>query len=416
MSKNKKIPELVAPAGNWSQLQSAIEAGCDSVYFGIKGLNMRHLASNFDILELKKIIDLLHKNNKQGYLALNVIIYQQELSKVEKILKQAKKCAVDGVILWDMAALSLARNLGLKIHLSTQASVSNFLALKHYYNQGVKRVVLARENTLDDTKQIVKKINQEKLNCQIEAFIHGAMCVSISGRCFLSQYSFSKSANRGQCLQPCRREYLISDTQEGNQYLLGQDYLLSPKDLCTIDFIDELIEAGIDAFKIEGRIRSAEYVKVVTSAYRRAIDAYLEGKLNKTLKTKLKTELKKVYNRGFSDGFYFGQPKEAISRQLAHQYEKVYIGDVVKFFKKINVAQVKVMNEPLRTGDKILCAGKNTPALFTEVKQIQINHQFVDNLEKGETGGLKVPFILKRHDKIFLWRKKGLSLTESAKP
>ncbi len=404
--KQIKKPELIAPAGDWSSLYSAIEAGCDSVYFGVKGLNMRNLAANFDILEIKKVMEELRQNKKKGYLALNVIVYDKEIEKIEKILKEAKKAKVDGVILWDMAVFSLAKKLGLAIHLSTQASVSNSLALKQYALLGAKRVVLARESRLTDVKNIIRTIKKEKIDCQVEAFIHGAMCVSISGRCFLSQYSFTKSANRGECLQPCRREFLISDTQDDSQYVIGKDYLLSPKDLCTIDFIDSLIKAGIDAFKIEGRIRSPEYIKVVTSVYRRAIDAFFANKLSKNLKEKLKTELKTVYNRGFSHGFYFSDPSKDICRQLENTYEKVYSAEVIKFYKKINVAEVLVRNEPIKKGDQILCMGKTTPASFAVADNIQINHEFVDIIKRGEKGGLQLPFTVKRNDKVFIWRKK----------
>ncbi len=407
MKKEMKKPELVAPAGDWSSLCSAIASGANSVYFGVKDLSMRNLATNFDILEIKKVITLLHEKKCKGYLALNTIIYNKEITKITKILKAAAKAGVDGVILWDMAVFTKARELGLKIHLSTQASVANFLALKEYASRGVKRVVLARECKLPDIREIALKLKKEKLDCEIEAFIHGAMCLSISGRCFLSEFTFSKSANRGKCLQPCRREYLITGVQEECQYVVGQDYLLSPKDLCTIDFIDKLIESGINVFKIEGRIRSSEYVGVVTSVYRRAIDAYFNGKLTKTLKDKLKKELTAVYNRGFSSGFYLGQPKESPNRFLENSYEKVYLGEVVKFYKKINVAEIKISNASLDKGKQILCIGKNTPASFTKVDNIQINHKFVDSLGKGEIGGVKLPFIVKRKDKVFLWQKKS---------
>jgi len=367
---------------------------------------MRNLAANFDILEIKKVMEVLHKNKRKGYLALNVIVYDKEINKVEKILQEAKKAKVDGVILWDMAVFSLAKKLGLVIHLSTQASVSNLLALKKYSELGVKRVVLAREVRLADIKNIIRAIKKEKINCEIEAFIHGAMCVSISGRCFLSQYSFAKSANRGECLQPCRREFLIADIQDDAQYIIGQDYLLSPKDLCTIDFIDELIKAGINAFKIEGRIRSPEYIKVISGVYRKAIDAFFANKLDKDLKEKLNKELKTVYNRGFSSGFYWGQPDNEKCRELENTHEKVYAGEVIKFYKKINVAEVLIRNEPIKKGDQILCMGKNTPASFAAVGDIQINHEFVDSIERGQRAGLKLPFIAKRNDKVFIWRKK----------
>jgi len=351
----------------------------------------------------------LHTNKKKAYLSLNVIVYDKEVSKIKKILKEAKKAKVDGVILWDMAVFSLAKELGLKIHLSTQASVSNLLALKKYSKLGVKRAVLARECGLTDIKNIISSIRKEKINCEVETFIHGAMCVSISGRCFLSQYSFAKSANRGECLQPCRREFLISDTQDDSQYIIGQDYILSPKDLCTIDFIDDLIKAGVNAFKIEGRIRSPEYIKVVTGVYRRAIDAFFANKLDKDLKEILKEELKAVYNRGFSTGFYLSDPSKDICRELEHTHEKVYAGEIIKFYKKINVAEVLVRNEPIKKGDQILCMGKNTPASFAVVDDIQINHEFVPELKKGEKGGVRVPFVLKRKDKVFIWRKKAIN-------
>jgi len=406
MKRKYKRPELVSPAGDWSSLYSAVGSGADSVYFGVKGINMRNRASNFDILEIKKVMDVLHENKRRGYLALNVIVYNHEINKIKRILKEAKKCRVDAVILWDMAVFSLAKELGLEIHLSTQASVSNFLALKNYHSQGIKRVVLARENTLSDIKNIIRRIKKEKINCEIEAFIHGAMCISISGRCFLSEYSFSKSANRGECIQPCRREFILSDTQGDSQYIAGRDYILSPKDLCTIDFIGDLIEAGISGFKIEGRIRSPEYTKTVTSVYRRAIDSFFCGKLNKALKEKLKKELGTVYNRGFSSGFYWGEPQESVSRALENTYEKVYAGEVIKFYKKIKVAEIRATNEDLKKGEEILCVGKSTPASFAVIDDIQINHRFVDSIKRGEVGGVKLPFTVRNKDKVFIRRKK----------
>jgi len=402
-----KKPELVAPAGDWSSLRSAVASGADGIYFGVKGLSMRNLATNFDTLEIKKVIELLHEKKRKGYLALNTIIYNKEITRVTKILKAASKAGVDGVILWDMAVFTKAKELGLRVHLSTQASVANYLALKEYALRGVKRVVLARECKLPEIKEIIRKVKKEKLDCEVEAFIHGAMCLSISGRCFLSEFTFSKSANRGECIQPCRREYVITDTQGECNYIVGQDHILSPKDLCTIDFIDKLIESGINSFKIEGRIRSPEYVGVVTSVYRRAIDSYFKGKLTKTLKEKLKKELSAVYNRGFSSGFYLGQPKESPNRFLESTHEKVYLGEVIKFYKKISVAEIKVLSAGLKKGAQILCLGKNTPASFAKVGGIQINHKFVDNLKKGEIGGVKLPFIVKRKDKVFLWQKKA---------
>ena len=399
-------PELVCPAGDWASLRTAVKNGADSVYFGIKGLNMRNLATNFDVLELKKIIGFLHAHKKRGYLALNVIVMHNEADKIKTILKTAKAASVDAVIAWDACVISIAKKLNLRIHLSTQTSVANIEAVKFFTKLGAKRIVLARECTLKDIKQIITAIKKGKLRCEIETFIHGAMCVSISGRCFLSQYSFNKSANRGECLQPCRREFLIKDTEGETDYLLGKDYLLSPKDLCAIEFIDELIKAGITAFKIEGRMRSPEYIKVATSVYRKAIDSHFKGKLSGPLKKKLKQQLKTVYTRGFSSGFYFGQPTNAFSRKLAHTHEKVFLGEVKKFYKRIGVAEILLQNSSLKKGDEIIFYSKNTPVETATVQEMQQKHKFIKQAKKGEIIGVKLPFMVKSKDKVFIWRLK----------
>ena len=405
--KNKRIvPELVSGAGDWPSLTAAIDNGADGVYFGIKGINMRNSAVNFDISELKKIMKLLHKSKKRGYLALNTIVMDSELSKVERILKEAKSAGIDAVILWDMAVFSLAKKLGLNIHISTQASISNTKALEFFADLGAKRVVLARECTLSDIKKITRYIKNNNIDCQLETFIHGAMCVSISGRCFLSQYSFRKSANKGECLQPCRREYLIKDKEDENEYIIGEDYIMSPKDLCTIDFIDELINAGIDSFKIEARARSAEYVKVATAAYREAIDAFFRKELDERLKDTLKKRLSTVYNRGLSSGFYFGEPKGQVSHLLQHTHQKVFLGEVRRFYKKISVADILIQAGTLKRGDTVMFIGKSTPALSAKVDELQSDHKFVDSAAKGQNIGVKLPFSVKPKDKAFLWKEK----------
>ncbi|MDP8212667.1 MAG: peptidase U32 family protein [Candidatus Zapsychrus exili] len=404
MKKHK--PELLSPAGDWPSLLSAIEGGADSVYFGVKGINMRHMASNFDILEISKVMDLLHKNKRRGYLTLNTTISNKELAKVSKILKEAKKSSVDAVVLWDMAVLLKARELGLNIHISTQANVSNVDALKTYASLGAKRIVLARECHLVDIRKIIKVIKEEKIDCEVESFIHGAMCVSISGRCFMSYYSHGKSANQGKCIQPCRREFLIKDLDDESSFVIGKDYVLSPKDLCTIDFIDELMDAGIHSFKIEGRMRSPEYIKEVTSCYRKAIDCHLKGKLTKQLKKKLKERVSQVYNRGFSTGFYFGKPEESNSNRLEHSYEKIYVGDVTRFFKKISVAEVRVRTKEIKVGDDILFLGKSTPSEKHKVAEMRIDDKSVKKAKKGDFVGIKLPFFAKPQDKVFLWKRK----------
>ncbi len=408
IKRNSSCPKLLAPAGDWPSLMTAIDSGADSVYFGVKGMNMRNLADNFDLLEIKKVMRTLKDKGKEGYLALNVFVRDRELPLARKILEEAKRSGVDGVILWDMGVFATAKELGLPIHLSTQASVTNFAALRAYAELGAERVVLGRECTLDQIREIVRERNESGISCRIEAFIHGAMCVSVSGRCFLSAYSYGTSANKGECHQPCRREYTIKEIDGDTEYVLGQDYLLSPKDLCTMGFLDQLIDAGIDAFKVEGRMRSPEYLRVVVSSYRRAIDAHAKGELTEGLKQALLKDLGKVYHRGFSNGFYFGRPEGQISRGLEHRYERVYVGEVARFFPRISVAEVKVFNEGLRVGGEIVIVGKKTAADPFTVEEIQRDRAAVSRAQKKDIVGIKVPHPVFPRDKVFLWREKGL--------
>ena len=295
-------PELIAPAGNWPMLMAAIKARADAAYFGVKQLNMRMTANNFELSELKKVVSECHKNKVKAYLTLNTIIYDNEIGKLKKILTEAKKAKIDAVIAWDFSVLKEANKLKIPIHLSTQASVSNYESAEYYYKKfGVESITLARELSMEQIKSIIQKINdyypiknkslKNNKKLEIECFIHGAMCVSISGRCFLSQHLFNKSANRGECLQPCRRKYIVYEPEDKYKLALGEDYIMSPKDLCALPFVDKLIEAGISAFKIEGRNRSPEYVKTAVECYREAINNYKKiDKIKSRLLTKLKTE------------------------------------------------------------------------------------------------------------------------------
>ena len=402
MKSTKVIPELVSPAGDWPSLRTAVDNGADSVYFGLNNFNMRQMAPNFDALEIPKVMDFLRSQKKKGYLALNVIVKDDELNKIARVLKTAKRSGVDAVILWDMAVLSLARQEGLAVHLSTQASVANSRALAHYAALGVTHVVLARECTLQEIQKIAAFIKKEKVNCTIETFVHGAMCLSISGRCFLSYDSFGQSANRGACLQPCRREYLIREIDGDTEYIIGQDYVLSPKDLCAIDFIDELVGAGIRAFKIEGRMRPPEYIAATTRVYREALDACMSGTMSEAKKKQWKARLSQVYNRGFSEGFYFGSPQNAVSRRREHTQEKIFLGEVRKFYKKISVAEIMIQKGPLKYGDTLLFIGKSFPLRQIDVKEIERNHEPVREARKGEMVGIKVPFAVKAKEKVFL--------------
>jgi|TARA_B100002003_G_C14122263_1_gene539845 putative protease len=399
MKLSKKKPELLSPVQDFVSLTAAIQAGADAIYFGIKGLNMRAGARNFLIKDLKKIIEQCHKNKVKAYLALNTIIYDKELKNVQSLLKKAKEAKVDAIIAWDFSIINEANKLNLPIHISTQASLANFEAIKTLKKQykNIQRVILARELDLTQISSIISQLKKAKINIEIETFIHGAMCVSVSGRCFLSQEVFGKSANRGECLQPCRRLYTIKDVEEGHEFELGPDYVLSPKDLCTITIIDKLLTSGISCFKIEGRNRSPEYVKVVTEVYREAIDN------KKADKKKLFKKLKTVYNRGFSKGFYLGKPIDEWSKDYGSQAskKKIYVGVVKNFYKKHSVAEIKVETHGIKIGDHLMIQGNKTGVIEQKVNSMQINHKEVKQIKKGKIG-IKLEKSSRENDKVFV--------------
>jgi putative protease len=394
-------PELISPVGNLPMLSAAINAGTNAVYFGVKNLNMRITANNFELSQVKSIVDKCHKNKVKAYLALNTIVYDNEIEKVKNILKEARKAKIDAVIAWDFAVLEECKKLKIPIHLSTQASVSNFDSLSAYYkNYNIKRAVLARECSLEQIKEISRKIKDKKLKIELEAFVHGAMCVSVSGRCFTSQFVFGKSANRGDCLQNCRREYTIVD-EEGNKLKLNNNFVMSAKDLCTLPFINELIQAGITGLKIEGRNRSPEYVKVVTECYKSIINL---KKINKKeIKNKIK-KLKTVYNRDFSSGFYLGKPINEFTDEYGSKAtkKKFYVGKIKNFYKKINVAEVIVEDKPLKVNDEIIIIGNKTGAINEKVKSIELNHKKIKTARKGQRIALKIKNTARENDKVFV--------------
>ena len=405
--KRSDMPELLAPAGDHASLKTAASCGADSVYFGTKVMNMRDSAGNFELSELGNVMDFLHCRGMKGYLTLNTIVYNSELPKVRRVLEAAKSAAVDAVICWDAAVISIAKELGIPIHLSTQASVSNIAALKFYANLGVSRVVLARECSLKDIREIHDAAVAEGVDCELEVFVHGAMCVSESGRCFMSTSAFGKSANRGRCIQPCRRLYRITDVEDaGNSYVIGEDYVLSPKDLCMIEHLDKLRDAGVSAFKIEGRSRSADYVKATVSCYRTAMDAFSDGSVTPAMLKGLKARLADAYNRGFSEGFYFGLDDDWISPGPQSRVTKVFCGEVVNFYNRIGVAEFLIRAGTLKVGDRILVYGKNTPAEYADVGEIQVEHKSVDFVSRGERCGIKLPFTVRPKDKLFIVREK----------
>lgn len=364
--------ELLSPAGNFVSLRAAIQAKADAVYFGITELNMR--TKNFKLSDLKKIKTICGKVKR--YLTLNTIIYEDELKQAEHIIKTAKPF-INAIICWDISIIQLCKKHNIPFHISTQASVSNSQAALFYKKLGAKRIILARECSLKQIKEIKKKTNIE-----LETFIHGAMCVAISGRCFTSQFTFGKSANRGECLQNCRREYIIKDVDEKFKLKLNNNFVLSAKDLCTLEFIEKLKHAGISSFKIEGRNRSPEYVKVVTEVYREALD----NKLTKKRITELLIKLKTVYNRDFSSGFYLNQPINEFTNKYGSKAttKKQYVGKITNYYNKNKVAEILVESNVFKKGDKLMIQGPTTGVIMLKVKDIVQNNKKVNKTGRGE--------------------------------
>jgi putative protease len=401
--KGRKKQELMAPAGDRTMLTAVIKAGANAVYFGVDKLNMRTKAANFKIDELPEIVSFCKKNNIKTYLTLNTIVFEEELDEIDEIISAVKKSGVDQIICWDLAVAEKCREHKMPFCISTQASVSNSLSANFYKSVGASRIVLARECSLEEIKKIRKNTDIE-----IEAFIHGAMCVAVSGRCFMSYHLFGKSANRGECIQPCRREYEVYDPIIKKSILIGEDYVLSAKDLCTIEFIDKLIEAGIDSFKIEGRKRSPEYAAKVTSVYRRAIDFYYENKLTDEVKKKLLKELEEVYNRGFSSGFYFGKPS---SEDYADIYgskattKKEYIGKVLNYYKRSKIVYIKLETGKLKIDDEVMIIGPTSGVVNLKLKKILFEEEADNQAVKGDKITFPCPHLVRHNDSVYLISK-----------
>jgi len=390
----------MAPAGDWTMLRTAVNVGADAVYFGVEKLNMRAKAKNFSIDELPEISKFCKSKKVRSYLTLNTIVFEDELSEAEQIIKAAKKAKIDRIICSDLAVAELCNNSKMPFCISTQSSISNSLSASVYKKLGAVRIVLARECSLEEIKKIRKNTDLE-----IEAFIHGAMCIAVSGRCFMSHHLFGQSANRGECIQPCRREYEIYDTATKKSLLIGDNYVLSPKDLCTIEFIDQLIEAGIDSFKIEGRKRAPEYVATTVSVYRKAIDLYFKKKLTTEKKKEFLKELETVYNRGFSSGFYFDVPSSeeyaGVNGSKATT-RKVYVGKVLNYFKKPKAAHILLESGMIEMNNSLLIIGETTGLVEINLEEIIINDKFSSSAKKGDEVTFVTPELVRKNDKVYL--------------
>lgn len=395
-----KKPELMAPAGNWTMLHAVVDNGADAVYLGADILNMRAKAANFTLETLPEVTTFCHENNVKVYLTVNTLVRNEELEELDGLLDAARDADVDMIICTDFAVINLCREKKIPFCISTQASISNSAAAKMYQSLGAERVVLARECSLEEIRKI-----KDEVDVEVEVFIHGAMCVAVSGRCFLSHHMFGKSANRGECVQPCRREFEVVDTSTDKSLVLGSDYIMSAKDLCSLPFLEMLIDANIDSFKIEGRKRSPEYAAKVVSVYRRAIDAQVGGELTEELKDELMRDLQSVYNRGFSEGFYFELPggeEFAKVHGNASTIRKQYSGKVKNYYKQPKIAHVLIESEPVRKGDSVLLIGETSGVVEVTLNEMLVNDEERDEAKRGDEITFPCPSVVRLNDKMFV--------------
>ena len=401
--------EIMAPAGSWESLAAAIKAGADSVYFGIEKLNMRSKSSsNFTTDDLREIVSICNENKVKSYLTVNTILYDGDLTLMREIIDVAKDSMVSAVICADVAALMYANSIGVEVHLSTQLNISNVEALK-FYAQFADVVVLARELNMEQVSEIYQTIITDNIRgksgelIRIEMFCHGALCMAVSGKCYLSLHEKNVSANRGACNQICRRGYTVKDKDSEIELDIENEYIMSPKDLKTISFVDEMLKTGVRVFKIEGRARGAEYVKAVVGCYNEAIESVLNGTFSDTKVAEWDLRLSKVFNRGFWNGYYLGQRLGEWSKNYGSEatHKKIYVGKCTNFFQKLGVAEFLLEAQYLSVGDEILITGETTGAYEDTVTEIRVKLEQVDKVEKGTYFSIKTNELIRRNDKLF---------------
>lgn len=406
---SEKDFEIMAPAGSYESLMAAIQGGADSVYFGIAGLNMRSRSSNnFTIEDLHKIASICHENGIKSYLTVNTVIYGEDIPLMHKIIDAAKEAGVSAIIAADVAAMDYANQIGQEVHLSTQLNISNIEALK-FYARFADVVVLARELNLDQVHAIYEQIKSQQIKgpggelIRIEMFCHGALCMAVSGKCYLSLHEMNASANRGACMQLCRRGYTVRDKESEIELEIDNQYIMSPKDLKTIHFANKMMDAGVRVFKIEGRARGPEYVRIVTSCYKEAVQAYCTGTFDEDKVIEWDKRLTSVFNRGFWDGYYLGQRLG----EWSHKYgsnatkQKEYLAKGISYFSKIGVAEFQMECGTLKVGDEILITGPTTGALFQTIDEMRVNLEPVAETKKGERFSFKVNEKIRPSDKLY---------------
>lgn len=401
--------ELMAPAGSYEALMAAIKAGCNSVYFGVEQLNMRARSSNnFTLEDLRNIAKIGKEHNVKTYLTLNTILYDHDISLMKRIVDAAKESGITAIIAADHAVMNYAKKVGVEIHISTQANVSNIDTVEFYANFA-DVVVLARELSLKQVADISREIKRREITgpsgklIELEIFAHGALCMAVSGKCYLSLHSHFASANRGACIQNCRRSYVVTDKEEGIEFEVDNEFIMSAKDLCTIDFIDKILDAGVSVLKIEGRGRSVDYVYTVTKCYNEAIDAYLSGNFTKEKVDAWKTELATVFNRGFWDGYYLGRKMGEWSNENGSKSSKrkIYLAKGLKYFDQAKVGEFKCESHSLSVGDEIMITGPTTGYVQMKVEALRVDGKDAPKAEKGDVFTIAMPEKVRPSDKLY---------------
>ncbi|HPD96097.1 MAG TPA: peptidase U32 family protein [Tenuifilaceae bacterium] len=408
MLKRKDV-EIMAPAGNFESLTAAIQGGANSVYFGVGQLNMRAKSSiNFSVDDLQEVANICKEHGIKSYLTVNTVLYDEDIDAMHQIINSAAQAGISAIIASDQAAMDYAREKGVEVHLSTQLNISNTQSLK-FYAKWADVVVLARELNLEQVKRIYKNIQEQNIcgpsgnQIKIEMFAHGALCMAISGKCYMSLHEANSSANRGACLQICRRSYTVTDNETGAQLEIDNEYIMSPKDLCTINFTDKLLEAGVRVLKIEGRARGPEYVKTVVNCYSEAVNSVVDGIYSQEKIDGWMKRLSTVFNRGFWDGYYLGRRLGEWSKSYGNiaTERKQYVGRITNYFSKLGVAEVSVEASELYPNDKILIIGPTTGVIEDVVTEIQVDMKTVDYSPKGVRCSIPVPEKVRRADKLY---------------
>ncbi len=401
--------ELMAPVGSYESLMAAIQGGANSIYFGIEQLNMRARSSNnFTKDDLREIVKICKENQVKTYLTVNTVLYDNELNLMHEVIDSAKENGVTAIIASDISAILYARSVGVEVHISTQCNITNIESVK-FYSQFADVVVLARELNLDQVANIHYQIQKQDIRgpkgelVQIEMFAHGALCMAVSGKCYLSLHEKASSANRGACMQTCRKAYTVTEKESGNELEIDNQYIMSPKDLCTIGFVNKFIDAGVRVLKFEGRARSPEYVKTVLNCYSEAVDAYLDGTYGEEKIAVWKEELSTVFNRGFWDGYYMGQKLGEWSSEYGNRAtkRKMLIGKGTNYFNKIKVAEFLLESQELCVGDKILITGPTTGVVETTIEEIRVDLKPVEKAVKGDSFSIALDTVIRRSDKLY---------------